>query len=363
MANVSPKQRTLFLLGAVAPLSMYVVFYATHAQALITQLKEFYSESGLLGICVTAVLFLGVAALCGGWALWCDSKTCKAAFSAGLGLPALILSGSGAFGPAANSAWFRPTSPVQLASLAPVPMFAAAEPGVLSKAFGLVFNPVGTVVRGQTAALEQRTVTLQQQTAMLQETNATLFSQQQVVQTRLASLEDKLEVEQRATQAAATSARTEAARLTQQMTRAQADMAERETRIKELNQQNTEYERAVTGLNQQIEETQRKLAASGGDEEFFRKEIKRLTAEQKSTVRELDRLLTSLAKVAGPKAADVLGSELPSVQSEATKISIIRAIGAVPRAVARDDIRKQLMTLGREGSPDVQKAVKGVLPQ
>jgi len=321
-----------------------VVFYATHARALITEVRDFYETSGLLGFGVVAVLFLGVASLSGGWALWCESKTYKAAFSAGLGLPALILSGSGAFAPAVRSAFVQPTHPIQVASLSYVPMLAAAEPGVLSRAFSLVFNPVGTVVQSQTAALEQKTeklqqetVTLQQQSATLQKTNAVLRSEHQVVQAQLSSLEIELDVNQRAfkkAEFAATAAKTDVEKLSQQLAKAESISAAREQQIQKLDRTAKDYEEAAKGLTRQIDDTQRKLAASDGIGEFSAKEIRRLTEDQKSLKNEYDRLLTTLARMADPNAVNVLKAELRSVQNEAVKDSISKAMGAVPRATA-----------------------------
>ncbi len=43
------KKWGLFACGAVAPLSVYVIFYAKHTEALLKQIEELYANHGTLG--------------------------------------------------------------------------------------------------------------------------------------------------------------------------------------------------------------------------------------------------------------------------------------------------------------------------
>jgi chromosome segregation ATPase len=254
-----------------------------------------------------------------------------------------------------------------MASLSPVPILAAAESGALLKAFSLVFNPVGTVVEGRTMALQHRTQALQRQTTGLQETNMFLLLQHQTIRSQVASLEGKVKVlrqENAEAQARETSARANALVLKKHVAEVQAAVAARDARILEFDTKAAGMAQAVNGLTQELADAQRALAASTGARDIQQREIRQLNTtveRQAQALADCDRLLSGLASAAGLKSVDLLNEGLRSARAPESRISIIKAIGAVPRATERADIRNQLQTLERTGPADVQRAAKGVL--
>jgi len=151
-------QRLLFLAGAVAPLSVYVFFFATHPEAL----KKILAETTFAFAMIVCLLHLAVAAMCGAWALFCESKTYKTAFSAGLALPAIIISGGGSLTPAVTKAFAEPET--RVAFNGPfVPLASVAELSTFGRALSFVFNPVGVVIAVETSDLRKKNAVLQTQ--------------------------------------------------------------------------------------------------------------------------------------------------------------------------------------------------------
>jgi hypothetical protein len=82
--TISPKK--IVGIGAAGTLAVYCVYYFQNFDAL----EEQIIESGGGGL-VLSILVLGAfAAFAGLWAHFCDAKTFKAAFTAGLSFPSMV---------------------------------------------------------------------------------------------------------------------------------------------------------------------------------------------------------------------------------------------------------------------------------
>jgi chromosome segregation ATPase len=206
-------------------------------------------------------------------------------------------------------------------------MFAAVEPGVFSRAFSIVFNPVGTVVKNETTILKEKNVQLQQKAVTLEQTNSVLIASQEVVQTKVVALENKLTVVKLSEEQAvkiAESAKASSSKLTEELVSAQVLAKTREQQLQIADERAKEFTSAVEHLTQQAEDTKRKLAAASNDQETMLQEVRRLQNSQRVTIAEYDRVITKLV-AANPKSIPALKDDLRTLKSDEVKTSINKA--------------------------------------
>lgn len=374
MPKPPPNKWGLYGMGAAAPLSVYVVFYASHAQELLSQVRALYASEGFLGLGVVAVLFSLLAAMCGGWALFCESRTYKAAFSAGLGLPALILGGSGSFAPRAekHTALLPETRPATLAA-GFYPMLAATDGGVFGKALALVFNPVGLVLEtretqreDEASAFRQQNAALADQAAKLKSDNQALAARYDTVQGQLSSLNAELEHTLAQSQSAARRVdkyEAEFQDLKHQLSQAQEELTLKQGQLDQLSASATQYRMLAENLQEKMQQANQALA-SPQENELLVREVRRLRtelADQQAAWKESQQMVLKLAKAAGAKATPILGEGLTAAQYDPTKVLAIETLGAVPQATATPGVKKKLQAIQADASPEVQQAIQKAL--
>lgn len=215
----NPRKPLLFLCGAIAPLVIYSVYYFFNLDALQSQIEKFSGGGSLLVVMIVLVV-VGVSAFCGFWALICDSRSPKAAFTTGLGFPGMVMGLSGFAAAPSGPLPPGPPEATQDASLVPyVTTVAAAESNAFVRALKIVFNPVGTVVEARTDevaeakaqeitdlaeekdALAKQTVELRQSMNSLQVERQQALAQAATLQVQVQSIDEQANARLEAAQA------------------------------------------------------------------------------------------------------------------------------------------------------------------
>ena len=137
-----PSKRQLFLTGCFGAAVLFAVFYLRHLDVFMTFLNQNVGKYGAIVLLPTTVALLVLWGAAGAWALFSEARSLKAAFTTGLGAPALFFAAdvipvSGGD----NASLMEPMADVVLAGAIPL-----RSGSWLSEALRPVFAPV-TVVR------------------------------------------------------------------------------------------------------------------------------------------------------------------------------------------------------------------------
>jgi hypothetical protein len=139
---------------------------------------KFIDQNGALGFGLAGVALLIVASLSGGWSLFCESASYKAAFLTGLSFPGLLFGASMGFGDLGSSKSAAADSRAQHAHVEFERIFFASigppDSKVAREAFNLVFNPVGVLVADKQRQIDEANRALKEKEAEFSRVKQTL---------------------------------------------------------------------------------------------------------------------------------------------------------------------------------------------
>ena len=277
MAEKAPGKITVFAVACLATLGFYATFFLRNAGAVTEQIERI-AEAGALPIVLSAASLAVITLLSGFWAVLNRPATTLAAFTMGLGAPAVIVAagvdpGSPDAGGGASAA--RP----ELVQAGFVP---AVLPDWLSDSLALAFAPVGVVrryerrevegdlaaaeaerrdavaalarVEGEREALSKRMAKLQDSVGGAQSEVAALRKQLEEGQRGAAAEAERLNALVRRSQAAERKARSEAADLAKRL-------AGLDRRIGDLGKKNSSLDRQLDRCDAARSRAEKELAA------------------------------------------------------------------------------------------------------